>query len=330
MGHRLLLADDSITIQKVVELVLAEEDFEIKSVGNGEEALNALNTFRPDVVLADIEMPRLNGYELCERIKKDPRYSKVPVILLAGAFEPLDEDLVRKVGADDSVIKPFESQELISKINIALTMGPSGGVAGTAGAGEELEAFEAFEDAEGTAEAVELAESDDDLWTLEEEPETPAVFGEEPSTESAPAALSEEPFDFGEDLTTEEPFLKTKEGVQLPDVQETVGMPVYTGLTREEMVEIFTKNVNEKVGAALASIDMKETVASSVAPFLKDAVEKVLWEVAPELVEKMLKDILKESVANLSREVEKVIWETVPDLATSMISREIEKIKAEY
>src|SRR3990172_12179278 len=122
MHYKLLLADDSITIQKVVELVLAEEDFEIKSVGNGEDALSVMNSFRPDIVLADIDMPKVNGYQLCEKIKQDPATANVPVILLAGAFEPIDDELSKKVGADDSVIKPFESQELISKINAALAV----------------------------------------------------------------------------------------------------------------------------------------------------------------------------------------------------------------
>src|SRR5512135_3096498 len=107
MAHKLLLADDSITIQKVVELVLAEEDFEIKSVSNGEDALAAMDSFKPDIVLADIEMPKLNGYQLCEKIKHNPGTAGMPVILLAGAFEPIDEGLLRAAGADDSIIKPF-------------------------------------------------------------------------------------------------------------------------------------------------------------------------------------------------------------------------------
>jgi CheY-like chemotaxis protein len=82
MSYKLLLADDSITIQKVVELVLAEEDFQIKSVNNGEDALNLLDSYKPDIVLADIEMPKVNGYNLCEKIKKNPATSHVPVILL--------------------------------------------------------------------------------------------------------------------------------------------------------------------------------------------------------------------------------------------------------
>ena len=185
MAYKLLLADDSITIQKVVELVLAEEDFQIKSVSNGEDALNLLDTFKPDVVLADIEMPKVNGYNLCEKIKKNPLTSHVPVILLAGAFEPIDEELAREVGADDFVIKPFESQELISKINAALAMASSEAEREMhTGEEEVLEAFEedvvtAEPEAAGVevvaeAEGVEAAGAEgleEDLWAMEEIPE---------------------------------------------------------------------------------------------------------------------------------------------------------------
>src|SRR5512135_3763926 len=168
MAYKLLLADDSITIQKVVELVLAEEDFQIKSVSNGEDAINLLDSFKPDVVLADIEMPKVNGYNLCEKIKKNPLTSHVPVILLAGAFEPIDEELARQVGADDTVIKPFESQELISKINAALTMvsAEAGEVFAEAAEGT----FEIAEEAEELVaeEGVEVAGVDEDLWAMEE------------------------------------------------------------------------------------------------------------------------------------------------------------------
>ncbi|HDH02517.1 MAG TPA: response regulator, partial [Nitrospirae bacterium] len=117
MSKKLLLADDSITIQKVVELILADEGFEIKSVGDGEHAWALIKEFMPDIVLADIEMPKMNGYQLCEKIKEDENTRDIPVILLAGAFEPIDEDLLKEAGADDYIVKPFESQELISKIN---------------------------------------------------------------------------------------------------------------------------------------------------------------------------------------------------------------------
>jgi hypothetical protein len=99
--------------------------------------------------------------------------------------------------------------------------------------------------------------------------------------------------------------------------------------SKEEILKQFEKVMAEKVSSALSELDIREALLSSLTPFLKDAVEKVLWEVAPELAEKVLKEILRSSVASLTAEVEKVIWETVPDLANTMISREIEKIKSE-
>jgi hypothetical protein len=100
--------------------------------------------------------------------------------------------------------------------------------------------------------------------------------------------------------------------------------------SKEEMMFAFKKTVDDRVTAFLSSLDIKETILASLMPAMKESVEKVLWEVAPELAEKMLKEILKGSISSLTAEVEKVIWETVPDLAGSMISKEIEKIKSEF
>ena len=120
MVYKLLLADDSQTIQKVVELILGSEEFDILACNDGEEAVKAVVSVMPDIVLADIEMPKLNGYLLCEKIKGNPATVHIPVILLAGAFEPFDEDYARSVGADDFIMKPFESNELVSKVKSLL------------------------------------------------------------------------------------------------------------------------------------------------------------------------------------------------------------------
>ncbi|MCG6552330.1 MAG: response regulator, partial [Candidatus Magnetominusculus sp. LBB02] len=120
MPKRLLLADDSITIQKVVELILSEEDFQIASVNDGQEALDKLETFKPTLVLADVEMPKVNGYSLCKQIKSNENTKHIPVILLVGAFEPLNENNFKDCGASDYLIKPFESQEFLNKIHAAL------------------------------------------------------------------------------------------------------------------------------------------------------------------------------------------------------------------
>jgi CheY-like chemotaxis protein len=322
VARKLLLADDSITIQKVVELILAEEGFEIKATNNGEEALSVIPSFTPDVVLADIEMPKINGYQLCEKIKQNPTTRGVPVILLAGAFEPIDEELARHVKADDFVIKPFESQELISKINAVLTVSAVAeeGIAEAAGVEEE---------------AAEVA-LEEDLWALEEIPETVEAEAAEiegwPAEEAVEVGAAEEVFEIPEEVIAEEAEVAVEvpvpEEAAPPVVEEVV--PSLELPSKDEFKKIFEKTVNDRISSILSALDIKEAILASLMPFMKDSVEKILWEVAPDLVERMLKEMLKGSLESLTKEVEKVIWETVPDLAETMITKEIERIRSEF
>lgn len=120
MGKKILLADDSITIQKVISITFATEDYELIIAGDGDTAITKIRESKPDIVMADVAMPGKTGYEVCEAVKKDPALSKTPVLLLAGTFEPLNKSEAARVNADDSIIKPFESQELIDKVNALL------------------------------------------------------------------------------------------------------------------------------------------------------------------------------------------------------------------
>lgn len=117
MPKRILLADDSITIQKVVELTFSDGDYEVVAVNNGAKAIQKLAEMRPDVILSDIIMPEKNGYEVCEFVKSHPEYRTIPVVLLTGTFEPFDPDRADKAGCDAVVTKPFESQSLIHKVD---------------------------------------------------------------------------------------------------------------------------------------------------------------------------------------------------------------------
>src|SRR6185437_2572876 len=91
MPHKLLLADDSVTIQRVIELTFADEDVQVIAVSNGQEAIERAQRERPDIVLADVGMPERNGYEVAAFIKGQPSLKDIPVVLLTGAFEPVDE-----------------------------------------------------------------------------------------------------------------------------------------------------------------------------------------------------------------------------------------------
>src|SRR5438132_240870 len=112
----LLLADDSLTIQRVIELTFADEDIEVIAVSNGDEAIARMEASPPDIVLADVGMPGQNGYEVAKYVKKTPRLSHIPVVLLTGAFEPVDEERAAEAGCDGVLAKPFEPQLVIGRV----------------------------------------------------------------------------------------------------------------------------------------------------------------------------------------------------------------------
>jgi CheY-like chemotaxis protein len=125
-GRKLLLADDSITIQKVVALTFADEGVEVLSVSNGRDAIDQLAQFQPDIALVDVFMPQVSGYEVCEYIKQNEQLRHIPVMLLVGSFEPFDEAEARRVGADDTLTKPFQSiRNLIDKVGSLVSARPA-------------------------------------------------------------------------------------------------------------------------------------------------------------------------------------------------------------
>ncbi len=126
--HRLLLADDSVTIQKVVNLTFAEEGIEVITAGDGNSAMEKFVEFPPDLVMVDVNMPGFDGYKICEMIKQDEETRQIPVILLVGSFEPFDEAEAQRVGADDYLTKPFQSiRQLVSRVTDLLNR-PNGNV----------------------------------------------------------------------------------------------------------------------------------------------------------------------------------------------------------
>jgi len=116
-GRKLLLADDSVTIQKVIELTFADEGVRVVAFSDGAKAIERLEEEAPDIVLADVFMPLKTGYEVCEYVKHNEKLKHVPVMLLVGSFEPFDEAEARRVGADDILTKPFQSiRRLIERV----------------------------------------------------------------------------------------------------------------------------------------------------------------------------------------------------------------------
>jgi CheY-like chemotaxis protein len=118
---RILVADDNSNIQKMVGLALKDQGIDVVAVGNGEAAVRKISDIKPDLVLADVFMPVRNGYEVCKYVKDDASLAHIPVILLVGAFDPLDEQEAQRVGADGVLKKPFVPPDpLISMVKSAL------------------------------------------------------------------------------------------------------------------------------------------------------------------------------------------------------------------
>lgn len=122
MAYKLLVADDSITIQRVVELTFADEDVQVIAVSDGQQAIARIESDRPDIVLVDAEMPERTGYEVASFVKTTPHLAHIPVVLLTTRFE-LDDPRARAAGCDRVLPKPFEPQVLVKRVHELLGVG---------------------------------------------------------------------------------------------------------------------------------------------------------------------------------------------------------------
>lgn len=121
MPHTLLLADDSVTIQRVIALTFAGENVQVVTCSDGEDAIRALTTAAPDIVLASVDMPSRTGYEIATHIKDSSSLSHIPVVLLAGAFDTVDEEKAREAGATGVLRKPLERDVVIRRVRDLLS-----------------------------------------------------------------------------------------------------------------------------------------------------------------------------------------------------------------
>jgi CheY-like chemotaxis protein len=121
MTIRILVADDSITIQKIVAMAFENEDAEVEGIDNGQEAFDKVPDFKPDIVLADVDMPRLDGFQLCQKIKRNPELANIKVLLLASDFEDFDESRFKECQAENYISKPFKSDDIVQMVTQVMT-----------------------------------------------------------------------------------------------------------------------------------------------------------------------------------------------------------------
>lgn len=165
-NRKLLLADDSVTIQKVINLTFADEGIEVMAVGDGDTAMERFYDFRPDIVLADVNMPGMNGYRICEHLRQHEDSAHIPVMLLVGSFESFDENEARRVGANDWMTKPFQSiRQLVGKVTSLLEHPEDSNHAAVETPTPQFEESPQSLDTQPLTEPVKENEDIDDLYT---------------------------------------------------------------------------------------------------------------------------------------------------------------------
>lgn len=370
MGSKLLLADDSITIQKVVGIIFANEDYELTVVDNGGDALKKAREIAPDVILVDALMPGMTGYEVCEEIRRDPSLKGTPLLFMTGAFEPFDEEKAAQSGADDYISKPFESQALIDKVRKLIDLGKTrpapAAVAEALPSVDEMFAEPVLEGvveadapvdffAEDVFEAETLAEPapltgeellevapEDDLWGAmeleemgEEETFAFAEVVEEGEEETEPFAFAEalEPEVFGAAETEADEPLVFAEAEVITEADTFASSVEFASIPADEagMEEVlgFAEPVDESEDFSFSEeAFVPEQEPLPVSEFIEPAPPLAQ---APSAAPGMLtisEADLAAAVSRISREIiERIAWEVVPDLAEAIIKEEIKKIK---
>lgn len=271
MARTILLADDSVTIQKVVELTFLDEDFRVVSFGNGSDAIAALGEVRPDVVLADIHMPGADGYEVCAAARAAA--PAVPVLLLVGTFEVFDAQRAAEAGAAGHLKKPFDSQELLRQVRA---------LADQAAPDESIPTPPV---AEASPEGPAPAAEDDEgaSWSLE------PVAGEA-STPAGEVAADTwggvQPEELGA-----EPAAESLEVGEVP--------PAWVPEAEFGEAAAVSRAPAESTLRELSEADVDRIARRVVELIGESAVRDVAWEVVPDLAEMLLKARIEELEASV-------------------------------
>jgi len=305
MGKKILLADDSLTIQKVVELTLSGTDYELTCVSNGQRALENLRQSRPDLILADVVMPEKNGYEVCEAVKSNPATARIPVILLSGTFEPFDRERAGRIGCDLVVSKPFDAQQLLEQIETLLSRA-AGAPPPPPPPDEAPFATGFLDDSSRSPGEAPAADSENPFGQgYEEAGASPreAAFADVP-TEPAPPAIAPS---------------ETVPPVQepLPPVPEPPPAESSAGSFSAPPIELAVEEISAEEAELFFERVAPEEAAAPAEPSSMELTEEQIERIAARVVEKLSDRVVRE-----------IAWEVVPDVAEIAVKRRIEELES--
>ena len=120
MGKKILIADDEPNIVVSLEFLMKQQGYEVKVARDGEEALAAVAAFGPDLILLDVMMPRMSGYDLCQKLRENPAWQGIKIIMLSAKGRDVEVTKGMAVGADAYVTKPFSTKDLLATVQAML------------------------------------------------------------------------------------------------------------------------------------------------------------------------------------------------------------------
>ena len=308
MSKTLLLADDSVTIQRVIELSFAHEDVRVVSVSDGRRAVQWIDTERPDIVVADVGVPDVDGYGIVAHVKKSPELRHIPVVLLAGAFEPVDDQRAKASGCDGVLVKPFEPQQLVSRVKELLQSSERYAPAKSPAGAARLSVVESA--AAGDASGTTSARAGSRTQAMVAEMPTPGRFE---TTRVEEKSFSSDRLEI-ENVTAAElaPINGAPEPLELP-AEPIWHTPLAGGAPAEPPPPAAPVKVSlaNAFSALLAAEQARPSVAAQIA--------------SPEIPEAAIEEAVRRILARMTGEA---VRQVVLDTAERLIKEEIEKIKA--
>ncbi len=312
MALRVLLADESSTIKKAIQMALAEFAVDVKSVPSGLDVLTVALTYQPDVVLADVLLTKKNGYEVCHELKADPMTKAVPVILMWSSFMQIDQAQVKKVRADGILEKPFDTEtlrKLIEKFVPKTNSFPLNGFLNSAPLPDFTESetfvrqkssYDSLFDKEESTQKMIIEDVEED-FSFDDRPskaKSPPQPGPESSDEwsAAPASqfvIETESFGDFEEVTVIDSKAK---GSTKPELQKRISEQVNTylkdaPLTRNKAAQ--EMNLSSKAGSRFDEQILKEEI--------RQMAERICWQIIPDITEKVVREELNKLLQGLEK-----------------------------
>ncbi len=297
MLHRILIAEESPIMQKVVEGILEQEGFEFKTVSDCNQALQEIDSFNPHIVLASSDLHGLNGYELCKAIRNTNANPDIPVILLAGAYEPYNEEYAWVVGVDDYILKPFEASDLIGKIKKLLG----------------IICYETY---------------------------TPPLYPDDPPASKSPEAVSTSNSKIKkiiiiENTSSEIIEKEASSGTQKREIREprvfiapSSPLPDIVKKTTHSL-PIIDKDIRNLLKQPLEDVleyYLKSKLSEELLLSVKDRVSNILYEIAPKIIDELLRQRMAIITSSLTSEIESEVKKTLPQIVEKIIIKKLEKV----